>query len=115
MKAVIRIHGQVNLDRDIAETLNRLNLKRKYSCIVLEKPGPVQLGMIKKVKDFVAYGNLDKDTHDKLVKARGKKGKKVFRLHPPRGGADTRKHFGVKKGILGNNKDKINDLIRRML
>ncbi len=25
-------------------------------------------------------------------------------MHPPRGGIDAKKHFGVKKGVLGNNK-----------
>ena len=40
--------------------------------------------------------------------------KPFFRLHPPRGGIESKKHSGVGKGVLGENK-KINDLIRRML
>ena len=39
--------------------------------------------------------------------------KPFFRLHPPRGGIKSREHF--PKGVLGNNKEKINDLIKRML
>jgi large subunit ribosomal protein L30 len=41
--------------------------------------------------------------------------KPFFRLHPPRGGIDSAKHFGIKKGVLGNNKESINKLIERML
>jgi large subunit ribosomal protein L30 len=140
MIAVIRITGDVNLNKDVRETLERLRLKRKYSCIVIN-PTNEQLGMIKKVRDFVAFGEIKEETFEKLVEKRGQlivktkkvdakkaageiiKGKKYeelnlkpfFRLHPPRKGIDSKKHFGVKKGVLGNNKEKINDLIERML
>ncbi len=74
--------------------------------------------MLKKVKFYVAYGPLSKDTHDKLVKARGKKGadgklKPFFRLHPPRKGIKSKIQY--PKGVLGNNKADINKLIERML
>ena len=39
--------------------------------------------------------------------------KPFFRLHPPRGGIKSKIHF--PKGVLGNNKEKINDLVERML
>ncbi len=117
MIAIIRIRGQVNIRREITETLNRLGLKKKYSCVLIEKPNSVQLGMLEKIKDFVAFGEIDSETHKKLVDARGKysKSKTHFRLHPPRGGIDAKQHYGVRKGVLGNNKNKINDLILRML
>jgi glycosyltransferase involved in cell wall biosynthesis len=41
--------------------------------------------------------------------------KPFFSLHPPRKGINSKKHFGVKKGVLGDNKEQINDLIKRML
>jgi large subunit ribosomal protein L30 len=115
MIAVVRISGQVGLNKEIKETLNRLNLRTKYCCVVLENPNPSQLGMIKVVSNFVAFGELDKETYEKLLKERGKKGNRFFRLHPPRGGIDSKKHFGVKKGVLGNNKEEIGKLIGRML
>lgn len=115
MIAVIRIKGQIGLKKDIKETLHRLRLRKKYVCVVFEKPSAIELGMIKKVKDFVAFGEIDQETFDRLVKERGKKGKKFFRLHPPRGGIESKKHFGVGKGVLGNHKDKINELVGRML
>lgn len=117
--AVIRIKGQVGLKKEIIETLDRLRLRKKYVCVVFEKPTEVELGMIKKVRDFVSFGEIDDATYKELVEKRGKKDvngklKPFFRLHPARGGMETKKHFGVGKGVLGENK-KMNELIRRML
>lgn len=110
----------VKVNKDIEETLYRLRLRKKYACVVLEKPTKEQQGMIKKVKDFVAYGEIDEATYKKLVEKRGKKDrdnklKPFFRLHPARGGIDSKKHFGVSKGVLGDNGKEISKLIERML
>ena len=120
MICVVRIRGQVGLNKEIVETLYRLRLRRKYSCVVIKKPSKEQLGMIKNVRDFVAFGEITEDFYNKIVKERGLKDKDgklkpFFRLHPPRGGLDTKKHFGVKKGVLGDNKDQIVKLVERML
>ena len=117
--AVIRIKGRVGLSKDINETLDRLRVRRKYTCVVL-KGTKEEIGMIEKLRDFIAYGEIKEEVYKELVKQRGKKGKDgklkpFFRLHPPRKGIDSKKHFGVGKGVLGNNGDKINDLILRML
>lgn len=138
MIAVIRIRGQVGVDRKIADTLKRLRLDRKYTCIILNSTKE-QAGMIEKVRDFVAFGDVTNDTLSKVIEARGKaldiskkidakkvseevsKGasyddvnlRNVFRMHPPRKGINAKLHF--PKGVLGNNKEKINDLLLRML
>ena len=138
MICLIRIKGDVGLKKEIRETLVRLRLRRKYSCVVLN-PTKEQLGMIKKSRDFVAFGEIDKKTFEKLIDSRGqliKKSKKIdskkiiedlekgkkyeelnlkpfFRLHPPRKGINSKLHF--PKGVLGDNKEKINNLIMRML
>jgi ribosomal protein L30/L7E len=114
MIAIIRIAGKVGLRKDFEETFQRMNLRRKYSCAIIEKPNQVELGMIKKISDLVAFGEIDEKTLEELKKKREAKNN-VFRLHPPRGGIDSKKHFGVKKGVLGNNKKEINKLILRML
>jgi large subunit ribosomal protein L30 len=116
---VIRISGMIGIRKDIAETLDRLRLRRKYACVVVEST-PENLGMIKKVRDFVAFGEINSETEKELVSKRGKKDaegkiKPFFRLHPPRGGIDSKKHFGVAKGVLGDNGKEINNLIIRML
>jgi len=115
MIAVIRIKGQVKVRSDFIETLKRMNLKKKYSCIVWDKPTKEQLGMITKVKDFVAFGEISPEMYKKLVEARGQKSKTHFRLHPPRKGIDAKLHFGIKKGVLGNHGKEIDKLIGRML
>ncbi|MDP3966232.1 MAG: uL30 family ribosomal protein [archaeon] len=116
MIAVVRIKGQVGLERDVKETLYRMKIRRKYACIVME-PTKINLGMIKLVRNFVSYGEISKETYEELVKKRGKKGKDkkmkpFFRLHPPIGGAKTKFHY--PKGILGENKE-MDKLIGRML
>ena len=117
MICVIRIHGRVGLRKKVVETLDRLRLRKKYSCIVVD-PSKEQLGMIKKMRDFVAFGELDEETYKELVKKRGEKDKDdklkpFFRLHPPRKGIKSKSHF--PKGVLGDNGKKINELVKRML
>jgi|TARA_Y100000310_G_C20675261_1_gene812671 large subunit ribosomal protein L30 len=117
MICIIRIRGKVGLNRDVNETLDRLRVRKKYACVVLN-PGKEQQGMIEKVKNFVAYGEIDEETYKELKVKRGKKDKDgklkpFFRLHPPRKGINAKLHF--PKGVLGNNGKKINDLVRRML
>ena len=70
--AVIRIKGRVGLNKDINETLNRLRIRRKYTCVVL-KGTKEELGMINKLRDFVAYGEMKDDVYKELVNKRGKK------------------------------------------
>ena len=53
------------------ETFNRLKLRRKYAALVL-KPTKEQEGMINKVRDFVAFGEINEDVLKKLKEKRGK-------------------------------------------
>jgi large subunit ribosomal protein L30 len=117
MIAAIRIRGQVGVNKDVKETLSRLRLRRKYVCTAFENPNEAQLGMIKKMRNFISYGEISEETYKKLVEVRGKKDKDgnlkpFFRLHPPRGGAKTKLHY--PQGILGENKE-MDKLIERML
>ena len=117
MIAVIRIRGQVGIDRDIKETLDRLRIRRKFATKVFENPTAVEIGMINSVRNFVSFGEISEETYKKLVEVRGKKDsegklKPFFRLHPPRGGANMKLHY--PKGLLGENKE-MDKLIGRML
>ena len=53
--AVIRVRGDVNLRKEIKETLNLLKLYRKNFCVVVDNNQNI-IGMVKKVKDYVTYG-----------------------------------------------------------
>lgn len=139
---VIRISGMVKIKKDVAETLDRLRLRRKYSCVIIDKKMINVMGMINKVKHYIAYGEINKETLEKLINKRAEnikgrkipvkikieevieglmKGKKLkdfglkefFRLHPPRKGIKSKLQY--PKGVLGNNKEDINKLIERML
>lgn len=140
MIAIIRITGKVKKRKEVVETLERLRLGKKYTCVVIDEKDNVKIGMLKKAKDYAAYGEIDKATLIRLIEKRGQKidkhkkidaekvadglvaGKKAmdlgikgfFRLHPPRGGLkSSKKQF--PRGVLGNHKQEINKLIERML
>lgn len=139
MIAIIRISGLVKVDKDVENALYRLRLRRKYSCVILKESEELK-GVIKKIRDHVAYGKIKTDVLIELIEKRGKlvdkkkkadlkkaaeeysEGKKklselnvkpFFRLHPPVKGINSKLHY--PKGVLGDNKEEINNLIRRML
>ena len=124
----------------IDDTLNKLRLYRKNYCVVVPK-NSVYMGMVKKVKDYVTWGEVSKETYKTLLDERkeafkgrvsdskgkinyakfldidGKKVKKFFRLNSPRKGYGRK---GIKRsftngGALDYRGDKINDLIMRMI
>lgn len=70
MIAVIRVRGTVNVRRDIEETLRRLRLTKPNHCVVLPETD-AYLGMVSKVKDWIAYGEIDVETLKLLLKERG--------------------------------------------
>lgn len=138
--AVIRVRGSIKVDKKINRILDILRLYKNNFCTVV--PGNEKyMGMIKKVKDYVTWGEISDDVFDELVDKRGeefkgreedkkskikynkyikigeKKYKKFFRLNMPKKGFGRK---GVKVsfstgGALGYRGDKINDLIKRMM
>jgi len=136
--AIIRVRGITGIEKGIKDTLNMLCIYHNNYCVVVSDN---LLGMIKKVKDYVTWGEIDDETYKLLVEKRGeeykgritdtkkkinykkfiivnnKKYKKYFRLNPPKGGFE-RKGIKVpfrKGGALGYRKEKINDLIKKMV
>lgn len=117
--AIIRICGQVNVNRDIDETLNRLKIRRKLTCTFIDEKDPVAMGMLNFVRTKVAYGVVDKKLMDEVIEKRGQKDVKgvyrgFCRLHPPIGGFKKSTKFNYPKGVLGNNTE-IAKLLGRML
>lgn len=152
--AVIRIRGKIGIKKNIKDTLNMLRLYNKNYCVVINNK-PQNIGMIKKVKDYTTWGEIEEETLNLLLEKRGKlAGKKnltneylkekikldinsltkeileskkslkdvpglklFFRLKPPIGGFERK---GIKTpfslgGALGYRKEKINDLIKKMI
>jgi len=77
MIAVIRIKGKVKVRKELEETLSRLRLRRKYSCILISEKDKVSLGMLDRVKSFVAFGTIDKQTLLRLIEKRARALKKA--------------------------------------
>jgi ribosomal protein L30/L7E len=117
--AIIRIAGQVNINQDIKETLNRLKMMKKLTCIFIDEKDAVKMGMLEKVKNFVAYGTVDKKLMDEVIAKRGQKDVKgnfrgFCRMHPPIGGFKKSTQMTFPKGVLGKHED-ISKLLSRMI
>jgi large subunit ribosomal protein L30 len=113
--AVVRVRGVTGIRKEIKDTLTMLNLHKKNFCVILDG-SPEKMGMLMKVKDYVTWGEIDEDALKQLESKRGS-GKKFYRLNSPLKGYG-RKGVKVpfsKGGALGNRKEKINDLIKRMI
>ena len=139
--AVVRIRGSPGLDKPKKDTLNMLNLTRVNHCVVIRED-PSYIGMLRKVENYVTWGEITKETLEKLVLKRGRltgnkkiepeKVKKitetilkeksvkntplkpVFRLHPPKKGYKSIKVL-YPKGDAGYRGEKINELLKRMI
>jgi len=130
--AIIRVRGKNKIRKPVKDTFIFLRLLNKNHCVILDKSDNI-MGMVKKVKDYVTYGEIDDATLKLLVEKRGKEskdkeskksiefdGKKYrpfFALNPPRKGYGRK---GVKVsfkagGALGYRADKINDIIKKMI
>ena len=138
MIVIIRIRGSVKTRGEVEETLFRIRLRRKYACVVLQDSKNLN-GILKHVRDYVAYGTISETILEKLIAQRGQaidktkkiepkkvaegfnKGKRwesmnvkpFFRLHPPRKGIKSKLHY--PQGALGNHGTEIIKLLDRML
>ena len=138
--AAVRIRGLTGVKSEIQYTLKMLRLYKNNYCAVLED-NPIYAGMLKRVKDYITWGEIDDETYKMLVEKRGeefkgretdskkkinyddfisisnKKIKKYFRLNAPRKGFEKKgiKHPFTNGGALGYRGEKINELIKRMV
>ena len=152
--AVIRIRSSKGIKEEIKDTMKMLRLYKQNNCVIIDNK-PNLIGMLKKIKDYVTWGEIDEKTFKELLLKRGRiVGKKkltedylkektklsvdefgkeffnfkktlkdvaglklFFKLKPPVKGFERK---GIKTpfsmgGVLGYRKEKINDLIIRML
>lgn len=76
--AVVRVRGIINVKNDIRDTLTMLGLGRVNHCVLISE-SPQNMGMVRKVKDYVTWGPIDPETATLLVKERGQlKGRKAL-------------------------------------
>ena len=69
--AAIRVRGTVNIKPDIKKTLKLLNLTRANHCVIL-KETPSTKGMLQVVKDYITWGEIEKNNLAKLIINRGR-------------------------------------------
>jgi large subunit ribosomal protein L30 len=69
--AVIRVRGTINMKPNIKRTLQLLRLNRTNHCILLEENKNSQ-GMLQVAKDYITWGEVDKNLLSKLILSRGK-------------------------------------------
>lgn len=68
---VVRVRGIVNIKPDIKKTLQLINLTRVNHCVVLQD-NPSVKGMLQVTKDYVTWGEIEKDVLTKLITSRGR-------------------------------------------
>jgi len=71
MIAVIRIRGRVNRRRETNDALDILGLTKPNTCVLLEDSTETKK-MLQNVKDYVAFGKIDKGMLVKMLRKRGR-------------------------------------------
>lgn len=69
--AIIRIRGIPDTPYYIEYTLRLLRLVRKFHCVLYPDTPPIR-GMLLKVKDWVTWGEIDRETLIELLRSRGR-------------------------------------------
>lgn len=69
--AIIRLRGLSGVPPDVAETLRKLRLTRKYTAVVYPKNSSIE-GMLATVKDWVTWGEISEETLKELLVKRGR-------------------------------------------
>jgi large subunit ribosomal protein L30 len=135
---VVRVRGSIQMNREIKDTLKFLHLHKQNYCVLVPN-NDNYLGMVRRAKDYVTWGEVDPSVAKALTEKKGEpdhtirysereegkdekntkkiKIKKFFRLEPPLKGFGRK---GIKKsfengGALGYRGTQINDLVKRML
>ena len=71
MYFVVQVRGVVNTRREIKDTLKMLRLHHINHCVLIPET-PAYMGMIRKVKDYVAYGVAEADVLATVLESRGR-------------------------------------------
>ncbi|RLJ00874.1 MAG: hypothetical protein DRP06_00860 [Candidatus Aenigmatarchaeota archaeon] len=116
--AAIRLRGKWNIKTNLEDTLTLLGIRRKNNMVVLEDTKD-NMGMLVKAKDYITYGEINKDVLEKLTSKKEPKKKTdkklIFSLPNPVKGFKSIKLGFNQGGDLGYRGDKINDLLERII
>ena len=76
--AIIRLRGEIKARKDINDTMINLGMKKVNTLVIIKKNDSI-MGMIKKIENFVSWGEVPKDVvkdniiHLKPFKLKSKK------------------------------------------
>jgi len=71
MYVVLRIRGSVNTSPELKATMKMLRLERVNHCVIVPKNESYD-GMLKKARDYVTWGEIDRNTLEKAKREGGK-------------------------------------------
>ena len=71
MFAIVRIRSTAGVNREIDDTLKMLRLNDINNCVIVPETNDYK-GMIRKVKDFVTWGEIEKGVLAKMVEKRSR-------------------------------------------
>ncbi len=69
--AIIRIRGTVDVPPKVMKTLEMLNLSRKFTAVIYPDNETIK-GMLNVVKDWVTWGEVNKEVLKELILKRGR-------------------------------------------
>lgn len=69
--AVIRVRGTIHVKPKIKKTLELLRLNRVNHCVLLDENEVIK-GMLQVAKDYITWGEINKDMLIKLLRYRGR-------------------------------------------
>ena len=70
--AIIRVRGVPDTPPDVEHTLKLLRLRKKYHMVIYPKDLPGLEGMLRVVKDWVTWGEIDEETLAQVLEKRGR-------------------------------------------
>ena len=71
--AVVRVRGSVNVKPKIKETMKLMRLNRVNHCVIIPE-NETYTGMLKIIKDYDTWGEVDAETTELMLESSGKTG-----------------------------------------
>ena len=69
--AVIKLRSDINARQGVKDTLKMMGLTRVNPCVIVDG-NESNLGMIKKIKDYITWGEIKPEVLESLLKKRGR-------------------------------------------
>ena len=69
--AVVKVRGSINVKPKIKETMKLMRLNRVNHCVIVPE-NETYTGMLKIIKDYVTWGEVDAETTELMLESSGK-------------------------------------------